>query len=126
MPPWKNTKLLEDITIVLSDNDRIQSLNREFLGRDAPTDVLAFSADEIDPETQCKYLGDVVISLPYARDQAMERGHTVESEVQLLVVHGVLHLLGYDHANAQEKSRMWKIQGNILETLGISPAIVHE
>lgn len=115
-----------DLTIALVDEARIQGLNRDFLGQDAPTDVLSFPADEPDPETGCLYLGDVVISVVRAAEQAMERGHTVEAEMQLLVVHGVLHLLGHDHARKAEKERMWAAQARVLERLGISPQIVHE
>ncbi len=115
-----------DLTIMLTDDARIQALNREFLGHDAPTDVLSFPADEPDPETDRRYLGDIVLSLPRAAEQAGERGHSLEAEVQLLVVHGVLHLLGHDHADEAEKASMWAAQAAILETLGISPSIVHE
>ncbi len=115
-----------DLTIALVDEARIQGLNRDFLGEDAPTDVLSFPADEPDPETGCLYLGDVVISVGRAAEQARERGHTVEAEMQLLVVHGVLHLLGHDHARRAEKERMWAAQARVLERLGISPQIVHE
>ena len=115
-----------NLTIALVDEARIQALNRDFLGHDAPTDVLSFPADETDPETNCRYLGDVVISLARAAEQAAERGHAIEAEMQLLVVHGVLHLLGHDHAGAGEKERMWAAQAEVLERLGVSPEIVHE
>jgi probable rRNA maturation factor len=115
-----------DLTIVLVDDEQIQGLNRDFLGHDAPTDVLSFPADEPDPETGRRYLGDVVISFVRAAEQASERGHTVEAEMQLLAVHGVLHLLGHDHAEAEEKERMWAVQSEVLECLDISPKIVHE
>ncbi len=115
-----------DLTIVLVDDARIQGLNRDFLGHDTPTDVLSFPADQEDPDTGRLYLGDVVISLARASEQAAERGHAVEAEMQLLAVHGVLHLLGHDHAEAGEKERMWAAQAEILERLGISPLIVHE
>jgi probable rRNA maturation factor len=108
-----------DLTLVLTGDERLQTLNRDFLGRDAPTDVISFPADETDPETGRRYLGDVVISLPRAGEQAMLRGHTREAEVQLLVVHGVLHLLGHDHAEAQEKARMWAAQTQVLAILGL-------
>ena len=114
-----------DLSIVLVDDARIQALNRDFLAHDAPTDVLSFPADEPDPETGRRYLGDVVISLVRAEEQAREQGHAVEAEMQLLVVHGILHLLGHDHAEAGEKERMWAAQAGVLERLGISPNIVH-
>jgi probable rRNA maturation factor len=115
-----------DLTIVLVDDARIQALNRDFLAHDAPTDVLAFPADEPDPETGRRYLGDVVISTPRAEEQAREHGHAVEAEMQLLVVHGILHLLGHDHADVVEKECMWAAQARALERLGVSPQIVHE
>jgi len=115
-----------DMTIVLVEDARIQALNRDFLSHDAPTDVLSFPADEPDPETGRRYLGDVVISLARAVEQARERGHAFEAEMQLLVVHGVLHLIGHDHAGPEEKERMWAAQAGALERLGVSPTIVHE
>jgi probable rRNA maturation factor len=115
-----------DLTIAIVDEARIRGLNRDFLGHDAPTDVLSFPADEPDPETGQQYLGDVVISLKRAVEQAGEGGHSLEAEMQLLVVHGVLHLLGHDHARSGEKERMWAAQAEILKRLGISPKIVHD
>jgi probable rRNA maturation factor len=115
-----------DLSVVLVDEERIQGLNRKFLDIDAPTDVLSFPADEPDPETGRRYLGDVVISLPRAIEQAQERGHPAEAEMQLLVVHGVLHLLGHDHSRTEEKDRMWGVQNQALVGLGLSPKIVHE
>ncbi|MEK6752462.1 MAG: rRNA maturation RNase YbeY [Chloroflexota bacterium] len=108
-----------DITIVLTDDRQLHELNREYLGVDAPTDVLSFPASETDPETGSAYLGDILISIPRAAEQAQAAGHPLEAEVQLLVVHGVLHLLGYDHAEAGEKARMWKEQAKVLERLGL-------
>lgn len=115
-----------DLAIALVDEERIQGLNRDFLAHDAPTDVLSFPAGETDPETGHVYLGDVAICSARAAEQARERGHAFEAEMQLLVVHGVLHLLGHDHAEAAEKERMWAAQSAALEKLGISPVIVHE
>lgn len=115
-----------DLTLVLTGDSRIQALNRDFLGKDVSTDVLSFPADESDPQTGRRYLGDVLVSLPRATEQAGERGHSVEAEVQLLVVHGILHLLGHDHAEAGEKAHMWAVQAEVLNRLGVSPAIVHE
>jgi probable rRNA maturation factor len=115
-----------DLTLVLTGDERIRALNRDFLHLDAPTDVLSFPADEPDPETGRRYLGDVVLSVPRAMVQAGVGGHPLEAEVQLLVVHGILHLLGHDHSEAEEKTRMWAAQAEILERLGVSPKILHE
>jgi probable rRNA maturation factor len=109
-----------DMTIVLTDDAQLQELNREYLGVDAPTDVLSFPAAEADPETGAPYLGDILISIPRAMQQAEAAGHSIEAEVQLLVVHGTLHLLGHDHAKAQEKARMWKAQAEVMSKLGLS------
>ena len=109
-----------DLTIVLTDDAQLHELNREYLGIDAPTDVLSFPASETDPETDRRYLGDILISVPRAAAQAQKAGHALEAEAQLLVVHGTLHLLGYDHAEADDKARMWKAQAEVLERIGAS------
>jgi len=115
-----------DMTIVLTDDAQLQELNREYLGIDAPTDVLSFPAAESDPETGTTYLGDILISIPRATQQAQAAGHSVEDEVQLLVVHGTLHLLGHDHAGAQEKASMWKAQAEVMSGLGLSHVKVQD
>jgi probable rRNA maturation factor len=113
----ESESLDSELSIVLTDDARLQELNRDYLGIDAPTDVLSFPASETDPETGARYIGDILISMPRAQSQADAAGHPVESEVQLLVVHGVLHLLGHDHGEPEEKARMWKAQAEILESL---------
>ena len=115
-----------DMTIVLTDDSQLHELNLEFLNVDAPTDVLSFPAYETDPETGTAYLGDILISIPRAMQQAQAAGHPVEAEVQLLVVHGTLHLLGHDHAEAQEKARMWKAQAEVMSRLGLSHVKVQD
>ena len=115
-----------DLTIVLTDDAQLHELNRDYLNIDAPTDVLSFPAFETDPETARRYLGDILISVPRAAQQAQTAGHALEAEVQLLAVHGTLHLLGYDHAEAEEKNRMWKAQAEILESLGLSGIEIRE
>ncbi len=108
-----------DLTILLTDDKQLQQLNQQFMNVDAPTDVLSFPEDYVDPDTETRYIGDILISYPRSLEQAQAGGHPVEAEVQLLVVHGVLHLLGYDHANPDEKKEMWAIQDKILAHLGI-------
>jgi probable rRNA maturation factor len=109
-----------DLTIVLTDDAQLHDLNRDYLGIDAPTDVLSFPASETDPETGRRYLGDILISVPRADEQARAAGHSLEAEAQLLTAHGTLHLMGYDHAGAAEKARMWKAQAEVLKRLGLS------
>lgn len=110
-----------ELSIVIEDDARLHELNNEFLGIDAPTDVLSFPAgeDEVDPETNHPYLGDIIISYPRSVEQASAAGHTAVNEMQLLVVHGTLHLLGYDHAEPEEKAEMWAAQAAILRDLGV-------
>lgn len=111
-----------EVTVVLTDDRGIQELNRDFLGIDAPTDVLAFSAQEGEEPFAVApgagdYLGDIIISYPRAVAQAGTFGHPVELELNLLVVHGILHLLGYDHAEEDEKALMWARQDAVLRSL---------
>jgi len=115
-----------DLTIVLSDDARLHELNREYLGVDAPTDVLSFPSDETDPETDAPYLGDIILSIPRAAQQAETAGHRMEEEAQLLVVHGALHLMGHDHAQPEEKARMWQAQAEVMVRLGLSHVRVSE
>ena len=118
--------LESDLSIVLTDDARLHKLNRDYLGIDASTDVLSFPASETDPETGARYIGDILVSVPRAQSQADAAGHALESEVQLLVVHGVLHLLGHDHGDPDEKARMWKAQAEILESLGLGDIQIRE
>lgn len=107
-----------ELTIVLTDDEQIRQLNNQFLGLDTPTDVLSFPAGELDPDSDELYLGDVVISVARAQAQAAAGGHPFLEEMQLLVVHGVLHLLGHDHGEQDEKQRMWALQTKALTELG--------
>jgi probable rRNA maturation factor len=108
-------------SVVIVGDEGIQALNRAYRGLDEPTDVLAFAALEGEPlawpEEEGFYLGDVVISYPTARAQAEERGEAVAEELSLLIVHGCLHLMGYDHADEGERARMWARQDEILGAL---------
>lgn len=109
-----------DLTVVLTDDAQLHELNREYLGIDAPTDVLSFPADFTDPDTEMRYLGDILISVPRAQVQAAAARHALRDEILLLTVHGVLHLLGHDHAETEEKQIMWAAQDEILARLQAS------
>jgi probable rRNA maturation factor len=129
------------LCIVITDDAEIQALNRQYRGIDAPTDVLSFGtqpdnaqpqdgadseqnkvnvpfviAPEQDADTNA-YLGDVIIAYPRVVVQAAQHGHSAKRELHLLIVHGVLHLLGHDHATQQEETHMWALQDEILERL---------
>jgi probable rRNA maturation factor len=115
-----------DLSIILTSDARLHALNFNYLGIDAPTDVLSFPASETDPESGARYIGDILISIARAQTQAETARHPLETEVQLLVVHGVLHLLGYDHAEPEEKAHMWKAQSEILASLGLGHIEIRE
>jgi probable rRNA maturation factor len=109
------------VTLLLADDDYLHELNRHYRGEDKPTDVLSFPAGEPLPgsEELLDYLGDIAISIPAAQRQADAAGHSLEAEVQLLAVHGILHLLGHDHLEPEEKAAMWAAQAAVLQTLGL-------
>ena len=112
-----------ELAVVITDDDALQELNRRFRGVDAPTDVLAFPNDTRGPFVEVPglpyYLGDIVISFHRAEAQAAEAGHSVEAELQLLVVHGVLHLLGHDDTEPEPRAVMWAAQAAILKALKV-------
>jgi probable rRNA maturation factor len=108
------------LSLVITSAEAIQALNQQFVGKDAPTDVLAFPTSDDPTATEPgepPYLGDVIIAYPVAEEQASQAGHTTLSELQLLTIHGVLHLLGYDHATPDQKAEMWALQSAALDAL---------
>jgi len=115
-----------ELTIVITSDEQIHDLNTQFRGVDAPTDVLSFPAELTDPESGAPYLGDVVIAFPRAESQSRAGGHEIAAELQLLIIHGILHLLGHDHADQQEKDHMWAAQAEILGQLGIGDITLPE
>jgi probable rRNA maturation factor len=102
-----------ELTIVVTGDAQLRKLNRQFRHIDTPTDVLSFNADD-----GSAYLGDIVISYPKAKAQAKAGGHPIAAELQLLVVHGVLHLLGHDHHTRAEQAKMWRAQSAVLRSIG--------
>ena len=106
------------ITVVLTDEAGICEYNLKYTGINEPTDVLSFEGGEIDPETGEKYLGDVIICPPIALTGASMGRHALLDEVSLLTIHGVLHLLGFDHDDEESRERMWAVQDRILDRLG--------
>lgn len=108
-----------EISIRITDDEEVKRLNQQYRRLDQSTDVLSFTSDEINPETGQRYLGDICISLPTVQRQSQKFGHSITDELQLLVVHGCLHLLGFDHLDTAEKEKMWLAQAEVLETLGV-------
>ncbi len=101
-----------EVSILITNNAEIQGLNAEYRGKDVATDVLSFPMDE-------EYLGDIAISMDKVFEQAEEYGHSPERELAFLVVHGTLHLLGYDHIEEEDRVLMRKREEEILNDLGI-------
>ncbi len=141
-PPQDIEKLIEDCTaaaleeegiddtaevsVTFVDNEGIRALNNEHRGIDRETDVLSFPLGdddgyEIDPDNDAIMLGDIVISLERAAQQAEEYGHSYRREVAFLITHSLFHLLGYDHVNNEEEEKvMFGKQEKVLDKLGIT------
>jgi len=131
-----------EIEIAITDDAQVQELNRTYRGIDTPTDVLSFPYTEeaapapyygddvpehdgadvpfVLPPDAGAALGELVISYPYADRQAQTVGHATHDELALLVVHGILHLVGYDHLEPDDETRMWAKTNLVLATLGVS------
>lgn len=114
------------LSIVFTTNDAVQALNQQYREVDAPTDVLSFPAEQMPPEMSddAPYLGDLVIAYPYATEQATRLNHPHKESLMLLVVHGTLHLLGYDHDTPPNRAEMWAAQAQALEALQVDTNIV--
>jgi probable rRNA maturation factor len=113
---------LAELSVMLVDPKAMEELHIRYMGEDGPTDVLAFPQDDaMDPsapdsgeDDPTVLLGDVVLCPDVARRQAAKAGHPMEREMHLLCTHGILHLLGYDHAEPEEERRMWDVQSRLL------------
>lgn len=114
-----------EISLVFTDSETVQQLNRDYRGVDEPTDVLAFGmlpqkeADSsfVLPPDNVLRLGEVIISYPQAVEQAKEQGHSTEKELALLIIHGILHLLGYEHEQPEGESKMRAKEKELLEEM---------
>lgn len=106
-----------DVSVALVDNAYIQVLNREYRGIDQPTDVLAFPMEPDDGAFEDPALGDIVISVERAREQARQFKHPLRREVAVLTVHGLLHLLGYEDESDPGAAAMWSKQKALLEKI---------
>ena len=113
-----------EVSVTLTNNEYIHTLNKEYRGIDRPTDVLSFALNESEePEMvdgpAVNVLGDLIISVERAEEQAADYGHSLRREVAFLTVHGMLHLLGYDHMEDEEREEMEAEQRFVMEKLRI-------
>ncbi len=111
-----------EVSILLVDNEQIKGLNSKHRKKDTPTDVLSFPLlSEFDtlPEDEIIYLGDIVISVERAMEQAKEYGHSFKREIGFLIAHSILHLLGYDHMTDEDEKHMIEKQDEILNNIGL-------
>ncbi|MBT1251334.1 rRNA maturation RNase YbeY [Bacillus licheniformis] len=116
-----------EVSVTIVNNEEIQKINKEYRGKDYPTDVISFALEE-DGEGEVEIigadmppvLGDIIISVDKAREQAEEYGHSLMRELGFLTVHGFLHLLGYDHMTEEEEKEMFTKQKEILNRYGLS------
>ena len=116
-----------EVSVTFVSNERIQEINREYRDKDNPTDVISFAMEELGEgeveligEELPRVLGDIIISIPKAMEQAEEYGHTFIRELGFLSVHGFLHLLGYDHMTDEEEKEMFTLQREILDNYGLT------
>ncbi len=113
-----------EISVTIVDNEQIHQLNKQFRNIDRATDVLSFplidfQKEQLPPDNVKVYLGDIVISIERAAEQAIEYGHSLQREIGFLTAHSMLHLLGYDHMLPEEEKIMFKKQEEILKSLGL-------
>ncbi|NMC47221.1 MAG: rRNA maturation RNase YbeY [Chloroflexi bacterium] len=101
------------VTLDFCTDEEMQALNKQYRELDSTTDVLSFNLDYFDPQLEKQYLGDIVISLPKAYLQAQQHHQTLEDEITFLLIHGLLHLKGYDHADVDQEKSMFSLQENI-------------
>ncbi|MHC0035871.1 rRNA maturation RNase YbeY [Pseudoneobacillus sp. C159] len=122
----QNVESGSEISITFVTNEKIQEINRDYRQKDHPTDVISFAMEELGEgeiefefEDQPRILGDIIISIPKAKEQADEYGHSFMRELGFLAVHGFLHLLGFDHETEEEEKVMFSLQREILEDYGL-------
>ncbi|MGO1119425.1 rRNA maturation RNase YbeY [Rhodovibrionaceae bacterium A322] len=109
-----------EVSLVLADDALLQQLNRDYRQKDKPTNVLSFPADTPSPEGEPELLGDVILSYSTCRREAEEQGKTLQDHFTHLLVHGLLHLLGFDHEADAEAEEMEALEREILADLGIA------
>lgn len=123
----ENIEEQSEVSVTFVLNEKIQEINREYRGKDTPTDVISFALEELgEGEVELvgaglpRVLGDIIISIPKTKEQAEEYGHSFLRELGFLSVHGFLHLLGYDHMTKEDEEKMFTLQKEILDEYGLT------
>ncbi|MBR7554330.1 rRNA maturation RNase YbeY [Allobacillus sp. GCM10007491] len=116
-----------ELSVTIVDNETIQEINKQYRDKDQPTDVISFALEEhgeeeieIRGDDLPRHLGDIIISIEKAEEQAKEYGHSFDRELGFLAVHGFLHLLGYDHMTTEEEKEMMERQDHLLDDFGLT------
>ena len=117
---YENREENFEVSLSLVTPEEIKELNKQYRGKDRATDVLSFPLEELFQPGEEKILGDIVISTEAVMEQAREYSHSVEREIAYLFLHGLLHLLGYDHLESEDKEKMRKVEKEILSQLEIT------
>ena len=109
-------------SIVFVDEGKIREINRDYRGKDSVTDVISFALEDVHDEFSVglRILGDIYVCIPRMKEQAKSYGHSEMRELSFLIVHGLLHLLGYDHMKKEDEKIMFQKQDDILEHIGIT------
>lgn len=109
-------------SIVFVDEGKIREINRDYRGKDSVTDVISFALEDVHDEFSVglRVLGDIFVCIPRMKEQAKSYGHSEKRELSFLIVHGMLHLLGYDHMKKEDEEIMFQKQDDILERIGIT------
>ena len=107
--------------VIIINNEEIHKINKQYRGIDRPTDVISFALEDDDTfvKTDKRILGDIYISIDKAKEQANEYGHSFLRELCFLTIHGILHLLGYDHMEKEDEKVMFELQERILSAYGV-------
>lgn len=109
-----------DLSVLICSDEEISKINSKYRNINQATDVLSFESDEVSPETKISHLGDIVISYDSALEHSNRFSQDVNVEVLVLLIHGILHLVGFDHSNVEEKKQMWSKQFEIHHLLNLS------
>lgn len=115
-----HTKAGASVAISLAADERVRGLNKQYRGKDAPTNVLSFpNEDDFDVPGEAPHLGDIILARGVVEREAREQGKSIENHIAHLVIHGLLHLVGYDHIDDTDAEEMESLEADILARMGV-------